>query len=424
MNQLITVLFTFTALIVSAQEPITLQQCLELAKSHDQQLVSEKAKLEKSVLDKAFHKWSLLPDLSSSIGFNTSFGRRLDPITNTFATKSVNSQSFGLSSNLVLFSGGKFVYQKQLYDLAIQQNTLSYEAKENERTIQLIETYTELCKLSIQTKLSESRIENYLQLQEIQRLLVSAGKINAIDTLRTHNSVLSEQLLIENLRNNFHLTSIEFNYQLGVPLSSRYVFVETSISAITLKPVFTETFTIASIDNDLQIQNEQLNMEKSSLLPRLSLAGTMGTGFSTNNKDYASEGSPTIPFHNQFSKNIYEGIGIYLSIPIFSKGTWLKARKMNAIVQHELTLTKDQAILALEKRRLETEQEILAQKTQIILQEKSASNFELIYAKSLLLYQEGRMSYSEMETAFLEWQVKMVEVEVLKLNHQKSLLYN
>ena len=422
MNQLITLLFILTSAIVLAQEPITLQQCLELAKSHDQQLITEKSKVEKSVLDQTFHKWSLLPDLSSNIGFNTYFGRRLDPITNTFATKSVNSQSFGLSSNLVLFSGGKYFYQKQLYDLAIRQNTLSYEAKENERTIQLIESYTELCKLSIQLKLSESRIENYLELQEVQRLLVREGKINSIDTLRTHNSVLNEQLLIENLRNNFNLSSIEFNYQLGVPLNSRYAFIESSISAISPKPVFSETFTIASIDNNLLIQNEQFKMETSNLLPRLSLVGTMGTGFSTNNKD-TLPGNPTLPFDYQFNKNINEGIGFYLSIPIFSKGTWLKARKMNAIVQHEMTLTKDQAMLALEKRRLETEQEILAQKTQIILQEKSASNFEIIYNKSLLLYQEGRMSYMEIETAFLEWQVKMVEVETLKLNLQKSLLF-
>ena len=52
------------------------------------------------------------------------------------------------------------------------------------------------------------------------------------------------------------------------------------------------------------------------------------------------------------------------------------------------------------------------------LTRQTIENLQAIYQKNLLLYEEGRINYTELQTAFMNWQVKLVELEALKLDHE------
>lgn len=409
--------------VSTSQEPLTLQFCLEKAKNNSLQTATESSILNSSHINSKYHWWSLLPNLSGYAGINTSFGRRLDPFTNTFATSSVNSQSFGLNSNIQLFNGFNYFYKRNILTNTIYRDEISLTAKQNELTIQVIETYITLCKLATQTQLAESRIEKYKQIQGIQRLLIREGRINSIDTLRSHNSLLNEQNLLTNLSSELKLKMIQLNFQIGLPLSTIHTFDLSSISIITAKPQLSEKFAIESLEIESEILENQLRSDRSSIIPTISLNGLIGTGFSTNNKDYLITGNPTKRYGDQINQNLYEGIGFYLSVPIFNRGEWLKTKQLNSIKQTEIANRKQLAELSFEKQKLEQEQKLLNNKAKQKQVEQMADNLHLIYDKSLLLYEEGRITYTEIETAFMEWQMKLLDYETLKLDYETLKLY-
>lgn len=413
----------FVCSTVSSQEPITLQFCLDKVKSNSIQMATESSLLNGSIINRKYQLWSLLPNLSAYAGANTSFGRRLDPFTNTFATSSVNSQSFGLNSSVTLFNGFNYFYKRNILTTRIQQDDINLTIRQNELKIQVIETYLTLCKLSTQIKLAELRIEKYKQIQGVQRLLINEGRINSIDTLKSYNSFLSEQDLLLNLTNESKLKTIQLNFQIGVPLSTNHTFDMSSISTISDKPQLSAKFTIESVEAESEILKNKLKSDRSSILPTIALNGLVGTGFSTNNKDYLITGTPTKRYGDQINQNLYEGIGFYLSIPLFNRGEWLKTKQLNSIKQTEVSDRKQLAELSFEKQKLEQEQKLLNIKAKEKQTNQMAENLKLIYDKSLALYEEGRITYTEIETVFMEWQMKLLESETTKLDLELLKLY-
>lgn len=404
--------------LVICQETITLQSCLDKAETNSLQTNSQLTSLRVSQVEKKFHWWSLLPDLSINTGFNASFGRRLDPFTNTFATSTVNSQLFGLNSGMRLFNGFDYYYKRKKVLFSVQRDELCVRAKQNDLKIRVIETYIMLCKLSAQIDLADLRIEKYHQLQSVQRLLIRESKINAVDTLKSYNSLLQEQALKSDLTTELKLNLIELNFQIGLPLLTEHLFDAASISAITEKPKFAEKFSVEILETEMKIAESQFKSDRSQILPSLTLNGLVGTGFSTNNKDYGLTGNPTKRYGDQLNQNLYEGIGFYLNIPIFSRGDWLKTKKLHELRQTELTQQQQLLELTLEKQRIGQMQKLLDNKAKQELIKQTIENLQAIYQKNLLLYEEGRINYTELQTAFMNWQVKLVELEVLKLDHE------
>ncbi|MNK00437.1 Outer membrane efflux protein [compost metagenome] len=401
-----------------SQELLTLQVCLDMAERNSLQIAAESALLKSSQVENQFHWWSLLPDLSGTTGLNTSFGRRLDPFTNTFATSSVNSQSFGLNSNVQLFNGFAYFHKRNKFAGRIQLDELQLSAKRNELYIRVIEEFIALAKLSVQVRLSEARIEIYEQIQNIQKLLLKEGRTHAIDTLKSHQSLLTEQGLLLKLSHESNLKNIQLNFLVGLPLRTEHLPDITSISSIIEKPRFTGAYQAEALEMEEILLDYQLKTDRAEFLPVISLNGLVGTGFSTNNKDYLSPGNPTKPYRSQIRENLYEGIGFYLSVPVFNRGEWLKTKQLHAIRKTELTEKRELAEKTLEKQKLEQEQKQLNAKAALELNKRLTANLEMIRTKSLLLYETGRLTYTELETVLLDWQQKQVETELLKLDYE------
>ncbi len=408
--------FNWAVFSASGQEKLTLQACLDKVENNTTQLAAESALLHSSRINMQFHWWSLLPNLSGNTGFNTSFGRRLDPFTNTFATSSVNSQSFGLNSSVQLFDGFSYFYKRNLLTAKIERDEIGLNQKRNELKIQLIESYVTLCKLSVQIQLTESRIEKYKQLQTLQRLLLQEGRINGLDTLRSEQSILKEYNQLLALRNESKLKILQLNLLMNLPLGSVYSVDVSSVSAIEDKVRFKETYGLELNEVELKLLENELQVERSALLPGISLSGLVGTGFSTNNKDYSLAGIPTKTYSRQINENLYEGIGFNLNIPLFNRGEWLKTKRLSAVQRTELAHNRELADQLLEKKRLEWEQNRLNMGA---LQEQNrhmTNNLELIYQKSLLLYEAGRLTYPEIEMTLMEWQQELEEAALLQID--------
>ena len=413
--------FLFTTAF--SQETITLQTCLDKLDNNPIQTAKEIRLLNSSQVSNQYHWWSLLPNLSGYAGMNTSFGRRLDLFTNTFATSTVNSQSFGLNSSVMLFNGGNYFHRRNILRTTVQRDEISLSAKRNELKIQVIGIYISLCKLSTQIKLAESRIEKYKQIQEIQLLLLLEGRINSIDTLKSYNSLLNEQNILSELSNDLKPKNIQLNFQIGLPLLTNHSVDLSSISTISEKPKLSESYNIELLELESKMLVDQLKSDRSIIVPSIALNGLLGTGFSTNNKDYLVDGNPTKRYGDQISQNLYEGIGFYLSVPIFNRGEWLKTKKLNEVQQSEIANNKLLTELYFERQKLEQEQKLINTKAQQEQIRQIADNLELIYKKSLILYEEGRITYTEIETTFMEWQIKVIDYETLKLEYESLKLY-
>lgn len=405
---------------VYGQQVISLQECLDKATAYELPSSDDYTLVKRSEYSYAQHWSSLLPTVSFSSGFNSSFGRRLDPITNSFATSNVNAQSMGLSVNMPIFSGFRYVSTRNRLNLEYKQSNLLLRQELNERKVRIIQLYIEACKQSIRLNQLVKRVEVYQKIQDIQRLLLENERIAVTDTLKSHNSILRQQMVMKETNGALRLATIELNYQMGLPLSTTHTFSPVSIAEVKDAALLEEYFGVEQAETSMELMEQQLKAEQSNILPSLALSGIVATGFSSNNK--ASDGS-TVAYGDQLNRNLYQGVGLLLNIPIFNRREWHRNKYLYSLSLENLADHKEIAELQVQKREARLEQELLTKKSNQLLYQEIASNLKVVFEKSFLLYQEGKLPYRELEESFLEWQQSQLEAEIIQLEYAEMQLF-
>ncbi len=405
----------FLPLKLFAQDTLSLQKCIDLLKGNKQNFIDQSFNFQSSTVNRKYHFYSALPNLSASTGFNTSFGRRLDPFTNTFATSSVNSQSFGLNTSMNLFNGFSYFYKRNVLNNSLQLSQLEIRKTENELVRSIIETYINLCTSQLRLTISNKKIINIQETQTLQNVLFKSGRISSIDTLKSFISIKNEAVIQSKIKAEIRLLEIDLNFKTGLPLSLTHSYSISSLTKITDKLYLNEFFENERIKLELQNEMNNLKISKSMLLPSVSLNGNVGTGFSTNNKNYTIQGNPTKPYDNQIQENLYESIGLYVNIPIFSKGEYFKQKELTNLKREQLTEIQKKNELQQVKKTTELEQRILMLSAEISLESEVLSALQNVFDKTQLLYKEGRILYTELETNRLSLFDKEIAIEQLKV---------
>lgn len=407
-----------------AQDTLSLQNCIDALKKNTLLYTSEDRVLSQSDLNIKYNKWSLLPALNFNTIVNSSFGRRIDPFTNTFSNNTVNSQSFGLNTNIPVFNGGSYFYMRNKLFLEKQKNLVDKYQKINSNKIKILELYVELCKLQMQKDLSIKKIEKYNFVQSMQKSLLVEGKINSLDTLKRYNSLLTEQNNLFQLVSQINQKTIELNFLMGSPLAKKHFYNYQSIKYCSEEFEITEDYLLENLKLQKEILSEQLRIEKARILPSISVVGSVSTGYSTFNKDFTVTGNPTIPFSEQINKNLNEGVGINLSVPIFNRGSYLRAKQLTELNIQEFQELEKYKELEKEKRILQYKSQQYYLESEIFQLKIIAANVELIFEKTLQIYKEGKISYREVELTYLDWQSKQIELNLKELENEvlKSFL--
>jgi outer membrane protein len=185
-------------LAVSAQKTLSLENCIEIALSNNQdfknnqlQTQISKVKIEQSKLEK-------LPSLNSDFSQGFNLGRNIDPFSNQFVTQPINSANLSLSSNYTIYNGG-------IIDKTIKINQL-------ENAIGLLET--EKTKIEIKKNLSLSYLEVVLK-KEILKIK------------KEQKNIILEQLKRSQQLQKFGNESLAANIDLEAQLESEnYQIVE------------------------------------------------------------------------------------------------------------------------------------------------------------------------------------------------------
>ena len=97
------------ALAATAQTRMSVDSCMRYAANHNLDVRAARISLSDSRLDQQSALASMLPSVGAQIGAQFSFGRSIDPATNTYNNLRTFSNSYGLSLSVPLFTGGSLV---------------------------------------------------------------------------------------------------------------------------------------------------------------------------------------------------------------------------------------------------------------------------------------------------------------------------
>ena len=361
-------------------EKWSLQECIEFALTHNTSI--QQNSLQGNILENNLKqvKLSRIPSLNASGNHNYNIGRFIDPFTNTFNTSTIQSNSFSVSSGVLLYGGSQVNNAIKQAKVASSANDKSTEVLRNQISLSIATTYLQILQAEESLRVSQEQLNlSKKQLEQAEKLIKS-GSANQSVRLNLQAQMANDNVTIVNAQNSIQLAYNTLMNLMQWPMDKSFEIEKLPIDKLPVVSVESVAMLYeTALSNLPEVQQAMLNIEQASygqkiasgaLQPSVTAYGNVNTLYSQSGRDAKLVGyepvtvgvtkttleevigaNPIIEysdkaFGSQLSDNLGQQVGVSVSVPIFNgyrNRTALENAKLNSkIAELGLQTTKNQ----------------------------------------------------------------------------------
>jgi outer membrane protein len=316
-----TFLISFLLLLafgISAQEKPKiwdLTTCIDYALKNNIQIQLSKVSLEQSAITTKQAKAQLFPNLSASI--NQNFSNY--PLT-TSSTTNVYGGNYGISSSMLLFDGGKTL--KNIEQQKLLEKVGQYNVQYAQKSIQfsILQSFMQILYATETVNIDSATLEISNTQFDQGKALLKAGSISKVDLAQLESQLSSDKYQLVVAKNNLETQKLTLKQLLELTVNDQLEVAIPSLSEIdilkplpSLESIYSNSLNIMpqlkSSKLSVQIAGLETEKAKAAFFPKVNLNAAVGTNHSTV--------SP-LTFGTQLQDGFNEGVGLSVSIPIFT----------------------------------------------------------------------------------------------------------
>ena len=340
------------ALPASANGPMTLRDCLMYARDHAHTNLIDRAEIIQASARKGIAASALMPRVSLSSEGNMSFGRNIDPETNTYGTQQTLYTGFSLNFALPLFDGLVSINNLKASKIALQRKVSDAQIEQDQVSLNVIKAFYNVfyCKELVR-HFTEQMQRDSTDLASTVRLMELGTKSGA-DVAEMRAVVAEDHYNLTNQSNQLKKAYMNLRSLMGMEITDEPLDLIESRQP--------DTPTVAEAGTNPKIQEASLALRQ-SIMARRAAAGafspeiTLHGGASTSYYRMTGQRVSTPGFSRQWHDNMGEYIGITVSLPIFSGLSNIHKLKLAKaeVLAAELRLDKVRYEVELETREAE-----------------------------------------------------------------------
>ena len=419
---------------VTAQEKKwTLEDCINYALSNNINLQRQHLLTEQAEVNYLKSKLDAVPTLNAGTNANLGFGRSIDPVTNLITFKQNLSNSYSLNSSVDLFTGLSTLNTMQANKFLLKAGVESEKIAQNTLIVEILGQYYQV----IYTKGLEdaSRMKMEQSEKQLFRItkMVETGKEAVSKQYEMESRVSADRLefTIAQSRASQALTTLKQMLQLGSGISFDILMPDLNALLIADNEYRTDSVYSAAtevlprlkaIEYELQANKKQFSATKGLVSPRLSVGGSIYTGYY---KVVSESDLEQDSFRTQLKNNNSQTLWVSLSIPIFNNYTTGRNIRTARLRRDDTSLR-----LELEKNNLYTEienacldfnrgkDEFLAAASNLEFNKKSFSAVEKKFESGLVDVTDYSAAKTTLFTAETELLRTKLQVMIRKLTIQ------
>ena len=356
-KKLTIIALTILATQSKAQETWTLERCVAQAQEMNRTVKQSQVSVKNAKLTNKQDQNALYPTLNanSNLGFN--FGRSVNPATYAFENSSSTYNSWSLSSNVVLYNGGRLRNQIKQSANDIKAAEADLEQTAQGIALQVAQAYLQILLNDEQLKNAQRRVlTTQDQLTQTERR-IKAGALAANARLDIVAQIARDEQSVITSQNNVELSYLNLKNLMEFPVE-REMKIETP-SVILPSDVNPDAFMFKAVYNqalgaqpqiragELRIKSAEIGVKiaEAGLLPSLFMNGNISSNYSNKILDFTKGRATTVEntqnvkvgttitpvtfyqtvvtdvpkksYGSQIGDNLGQGIGFQLQIPIF-----------------------------------------------------------------------------------------------------------
>ena len=340
MKKIFTTIAITAVLTASSQEPWTMERCMSYAAMHASSVVQARWDVASATATRNQAMADFFPSVSAQVGSQFSWGRNIDPETNTYNNITNFNNGYGIYASLTLFDGGQTLNRYRRARSERERYLNALDMKRDDSAISAMMAFADVFYFQHSIRIAEEKLnqsENMLTLTATQEELGMKGRP---DVAQAEATVANDRYALVHQRNTLEQARLTLmsamNFPIGQTLDIDTTF--TAVPSICRNESADSIYTLALSINPKLIDARGFmttskytyDIAKGNLMPSISInAGVSTAYYKTLSADYI------VPsFRDQFLNNRGEYISATLSIPIFD-GLYRIASKKQAKYAYE-----------------------------------------------------------------------------------------
>ena len=385
-------------------ERLTLDDCMRYAVEHSPAVRRQDYTNRNYRQDYIESIAALVPSVSGSIGASTSFGRSVDPETNTYTDVSNFDNSYSVSGQMPLFAGLTGINTVRAARIMRLQGVEELQLARDEIALKTMQAYFDVVYYTGSVRLAREQLKTSTAELGKSRKLFELGLKSAADVAEVESQQASDDYLLTQQENNLALAEIALaeamNYPADRPLR---IVTDPGIETPAGVAPFDEVLGNALESNpkavaarhDVRHSRLQFSIARGNLFPSLYVGG----GYSTNFFMSLDDRSLYASFPNQFRDNRGFYVSAQLNIPIFGglarRTSVSRARNNWRIAEQNRTET----LRALQSEVAQAYQQMLGYGKEFVQASKKSDAARLAYEAVSGKYERGMVSALDLQTA-------------------------
>lgn len=359
---------------------MTLDDCLILASEHAYRNRINRLEIKKSAYDTRIAASGLMPRLSFSTDGNISFGRNIDPGTNTYDNSQTLYSGFALQLSIPLFDGLVGINTLKAAKVAELRQQKAAQTEADQVSLEVIRTFYNIAYCKAMVNHMESQLTRDSTDLQATRRCVGLGTKSGADLAGMEALVASDRFALSNQRNLLSKAYLQLKSLMGMELDRQPL--ELTETDYTPVPSANPHPRIAEAELALTQSRYTLKAAKGAFSPVISFGGGVSTSYYRMMGDHGT--APA--FSRQWHDNMGQYAAVSVTIPLFSGlSSWNRARRARTeVLESELRL---------EQTRYEIEKETLEARLDLDAAEEEYEAAELRLAAEQKAYQAARRKF-------------------------------
>ena len=302
------------ALAATAQTRMSVDSCMRYAANHNLDVRAARISLSDSRLDQQSALASTLPSVGAQIGAQFSFGRSIDPATNTYNNLRTFGNSYGLNISVPLFTGGSLVNDFRSARAAKRQAESEVDAQRDNASIAALDACINLLYCQELSKIMDAKHRESLDALKQTRRMKELGLKSAVDLSQSEAQEADDDYCLTSALAQLRSAELKLKSTMNFPLADSLSVEMPATGAATVSNGLLAADNPLLRQAEANVETQRLNAlsARGRLMPSIFLNAGISDYY------YSHQGQTNESFGRQMDVNFGQYVGVSVSIPLFN----------------------------------------------------------------------------------------------------------
>lgn len=422
----------FVANTISGQQLWTMDECMAYAAEHSTTVLQAQWDVATATATRNEAFADFFPSITAQVGAQFSWGRNIDPETNTYNNVTTFNNGYGIYASLTLFDGGQTFNRYKQARAQRRRSINAVQMQRDDRAIAAMMAYADAAYYTASIEIASDKLEQSKAMLALTERQEQLGIKGMPDVAQARSTVAADEYDLVHQRNVCTQAMLTLRSTMNLPLDEA-LQVDTALvyglpmpHADNAEDIYAQAlaFNPRAIDAEMNVVTNkyQYRIAQGNMYPSISIGGGISTSYYKN----ISGGYANASFRDQFSNNRGEYVSATLSIPIFSG-----LSRFSAVKRAKYALEKAKEMKEEQLRRLHDDitaavldRDGYAMEMQA-MQAKAESD-KAAYDLNVRKYEEGLMSLIDLQLSantYFKSRADLLQRQMLYLLKSKLVDY-